>query len=91
MKPALIITSHVINTINALPDEERQAITSTLAADLLLGEETASESLTPMQQMIYTMIRSYVTRDTARFSGSGNTVRTLSSANDPFCHRAAAI
>lgn len=89
MKPAAVITSHVINTLNALPAEERAAITSALASELLLGETILNESLTPMQHMIYSMIRSYVTRDTARFTAESS--GEAPNANDPFCARSVAI
>ena len=83
MKPAVVITPHVINTLNALPSEERDAIASALAANLLLGEEVADSTLTPMQKIIYTMIRSYVRRDTARFSNLCS--RNGTHPDDPFC------
>lgn len=85
MKPAVVITPHVINTLNALPPEERAAITSALAADLLLGEKIVDATLTPMQKIIYTMIRSYVRRDTVRFSNLSSLNGTR--PDDPFCRR----
>lgn len=85
MEPAVIITSHVKNTINSLPAEERAAIASALAAEMLLGNESGISALTPTQAMIYSMIRNYVVRDTARF----NTIRTSAGQNnaDSFCPR----
>lgn len=65
MGTAIVITPNVINTINALPVEERLAITAALASELILGKESAS-SLTPVQAMIFSMIKNYVTRDTER-------------------------
>lgn len=65
----MVITPHVVNTINALPAAERQAISSALANEFILGRDPA-ESLTPFQVMIYSMIRSYVARDTRRITAS---------------------
>lgn len=65
MDTTIVITSNVINTINALPIEERLAITAALASELILGKESAS-SLTPVQAMVYSMIKDYVNRDSER-------------------------
>lgn len=60
-----VISSNVINTINALPVEERLAITTALAAEMILGADPHGQ-LTPIQEVLYTMIRRYVTQDTRR-------------------------
>ena len=65
--PALVITPHVVNTINALPDEERSAISVALANEFILGKDP-TEGLTPVQAMIYSMISFYVRRDIRRHS-----------------------
>ncbi len=65
MGKTIVITPNVINTINALPTEERLAITAALASELILGKESAS-SLTPVQAMVFSMIKDYVDRDTER-------------------------
>lgn len=62
---SFVISTHVINTINALPTDERVAITTALAAEMILGENPKG-MLTPMQQLLYTMIRRYVAQDSAR-------------------------
>lgn len=72
--PALVISSHVINTLNSLPENERVAVTSALAAELILGEDVAGAGLTPMQLMLYSMIKSYVKRDTYRFTHNSGKV-----------------
>ena len=64
---SILITTHVINTINSLPDEERTAIANTLAAELILGEKP-EDSLSPMQEMIYSIIRFYVKQDTIKYT-----------------------
>lgn len=65
METAFVITPNVINTINSLPQEDRLAITSALAVEMILGCETTS-GLTPVQEILYAMIKSYVSRDTER-------------------------
>lgn len=64
---SILITPHVINTINSLPDEERTAIANTLVAELILGEKP-EDSLSPMQEMIYSIIRFYVKQDTIKYT-----------------------
>ena len=39
METAFVITPHVINTLNALPEQERVAVASALAVELLLGTQ----------------------------------------------------
>ena len=67
METAFVITPHVINTLNALPEQERLAVASALAVELLLGAGCNGE-LTPMQEVIYAMISQYVHRDTQRYN-----------------------
>lgn len=69
METAFVITPHVINTLNALPEQERLAVASALAVELLLGARCNGE-LTPMQEVIYAMISQYVHRDTQRYTES---------------------
>lgn len=65
--PTMVITPHVVDTINSLPADERGAISSALAQEFILGRDP-SETLTPFQTMVYAMIRSYVSRDTRRMA-----------------------
>lgn len=65
MNQSIVLTPHVINTINSLPTEERYAIATALAGEILLGANIDGE-LTAQQQMIYSIIRDYIRRDTAR-------------------------
>jgi hypothetical protein len=67
MNSAIIITPHVINTIKALPEGERSAITNALAQEMILGRES-HQSLSPYQEMLYSIIRFYVERDTMKYS-----------------------
>lgn len=67
METAFVITPHVINTLNALPEQERVAVASALAVELLLGTQCRG-GLTPIQEVIYAMISQYVHRDTQRYN-----------------------
>lgn len=66
MNEAIIITPHVINTIKSLPTEERIAIASALTGELILGGDPSKE-LSPLQEMIYSIIRFYVRQDTLKY------------------------
>lgn len=70
MKTAIVITPHVINTINSLPENERIAIANALIRDMILESEKVVD-LTPMQTVIYAIIKQYVSRDTDRFVRTG--------------------
>lgn len=65
MNSAIYISPRVINTINSLPEDDRIAVASAIAGELILGSQ-ASGHLTPMQTLAYTIIRSYVKNDTYR-------------------------
>lgn len=56
------ISTHVINTINALPQKERIDISAALTAEFLLGEDPR-EHLNAFENILYTVIRYYVERD----------------------------
>lgn len=66
MNQSIVLTPHVINTINSLPTEERLAIASALAGEIILGTQINGE-LTPEQTMLYSIIRDYIRRDSIRF------------------------
>lgn len=65
MSSQIILSTRVIDTINALPSAEREAISSALTAELFMGEDP-SDRLTPFQAVIYSAIRYYVKRDSER-------------------------
>lgn len=69
MNEAILITPHVIDTIKALPVEERIAIASALTGELILGRDP-SKTLSPIQEMIYSIIRFYVKQDTLKYRQS---------------------
>ena len=66
MDNSIVISSHGINTINALPIEERNAIAQALASEMILGTDSCN-SLSPIQEMLYSVIRFYVKRDSIRY------------------------
>lgn len=66
MNHSILITPHVINTLKSLPVEERSAIANALAADMILGGDVTE--LSPYQQMLYSIIRFYVERDTQKYN-----------------------
>lgn len=65
MNQSFVLTPHVLNTINALPTEERVAIASAIAGEIILGASIEG-TLTAQQSMLYAIIRDYIRRDTAR-------------------------
>ncbi|MCM1293926.1 MAG: DUF6291 domain-containing protein [Bacteroides sp.] len=65
MKTSFVLSSKVINTIQALPAEERAKISMALAGDMLLGQNPR-DVLTAAQMIIYTFIRFSIDRDTQR-------------------------
>ena len=76
MTSPFVISSRVIETVKSLPDEERRIISSALAEELLCGEDPVKK-MSPLQAMLYSVVRYYVKRDSERSS-----VRdALSSAN----------
>lgn len=62
MEATLTITPRVINTITSLPAEDRDAITTALARELILGQEVDS-LLSPMQAIVYAIVKHYVKQD----------------------------
>ena len=65
MNAPFIITQRVINTIKSLRPADREPITKALSMEFILGENPES-TLTPIQNVIYAMIRFYVQQDAER-------------------------
>lgn len=65
MKTSLIISNRVIDTINSLKPSDRAPISNALSMEFILGRNP-EETLTPMQCIIYAVIRFYVTQDNER-------------------------
>ncbi len=62
----IVITPHVINTINALPEDERVAVASAFIGEMIMGVDIDG-SLSPIQTMLYAVIKSYVQRDSYKY------------------------
>ncbi|MCM1164033.1 MAG: hypothetical protein NC339_07290 [Muribaculaceae bacterium] len=60
-----VISSRVKNTLDALPATYREPIRQALEMDFVQGKNPET-ILTPIQGMVYAMIRFYVAQDTAR-------------------------
>ena len=65
MESSVIITKRVINTINSLSPADRAPISNALSMEFILGQNP-EHTLTPMQNVLYSVIRFYVTQDTQR-------------------------
>lgn len=65
MNKAIVISPHVINTLRALPSEERINIATAIAGEILLGNETSH--LEPIESMIFSIIRFYIEQDSYRY------------------------
>lgn len=62
----IVITTDVLNTLRSLPYEDRLNVASALAGEMLLGTAPATD-LCPEQHLIYSILRTYVQRASARF------------------------
>ncbi len=65
MNPSVIISPRVIDTINSLKPVDRAPISNALGMEFILGQNPEG-TLTPMQNIIYAVIRFYVTQDSER-------------------------
>ncbi len=65
MNASVVFSSHVINSVKALPESDRRAIANALAGEFLLGLDP-DEELTPFQSMLYTIMQFYIKRDSNR-------------------------
>lgn len=65
MATPVYISPRVIDTVTSLPIEDRIPISNALSMEFILGQDP-TDTLTPMQAMLYAMIRFYVTQDTER-------------------------
>lgn len=66
MNNAIIFSERVINTINSLPEEEKLAVTSAVSCEFILGVPM-KKGLTPLQQLLFAVIKSYILHDTKQF------------------------
>lgn len=69
MNEAIVITPKVLNALRSLPKEERASVATALAENILLGITDSVESrLKPVEQMIYNILRFYVTQASSRYA-----------------------
>ena len=66
-KQSILISPRVINTINSLPEDERIAVVTAFVGDMIMGVKV-EDSLTPIQTMLYAVIKSYVQRDSLQYN-----------------------
>ena len=52
-----------------LPKEEQIAVASAFVSEMIMGENPEGE-LSPLQTMLYSVIRFYVQQDSAKFNGA---------------------
>ncbi len=64
MNHNIVFSPHVINTLRALPENERLNIASAIAGELLLGAKI--NDLEPIENMIYSILRFYIKQDSNR-------------------------
>ena len=64
---SILISPRVINTINSLPEDERIAVVTAFVGDMIMGVKV-EDSLTPIQTMLYAVIKSYVQRDSYKYN-----------------------
>ena len=65
MATPVYISPRVIDTVTSLPVDDRIPISNALSMEFILGIDP-TDTLTPMQAMLYAMIKFYVTQDTER-------------------------
>lgn len=67
MNQAVVLPAHVLNTLRALPYNERLAVASALAGEMILGTDTPNDLL-PEESMIYSILRFYVKQASDRYT-----------------------
>ncbi|MDE6370857.1 MAG: hypothetical protein K2K92_05145 [Duncaniella sp.] len=65
MATPVYFSSRVIDTINSLPAADRLPVSNALTMEFVLGQDPA-DTLTPVQTMVYAMIRYYVKHDASK-------------------------
>ena len=51
---SIVISSHVINTINSLPEEEKVAVATAFVSEMIMGVDPEN-ALSPLQAMLYVL------------------------------------
>ena len=65
MATHVYFSRRVIDTVTSLPQEDRIAISNALGIEYILGMDP-TETLTPLQNILYAMIKFYVRQDASR-------------------------
>lgn len=69
MNNTIVITPNVINTLRSLPYDQRLAVASALAGEMLLGAGV-SDDMDPEDSMIYSILRFYVRQASDRYNNA---------------------
>lgn len=67
MNNSIVISENVINTINSLQPDEKKAVFNAFAYDEIFKVKRDFE-LSPLQEIIYAIVRDYIKRDSIRYS-----------------------
>lgn len=65
MASPVYFSSRVIDTINSLPLTDRLPVSNALTMEFVLGQDP-SDTLSPIQTMVYAMIKYYVKHDASK-------------------------
>lgn len=65
MATPVYFSPRVIDTVSSLPVADRLAIGNALSMEYILGMDP-SDTLTPMQNILYSMIKFYIDQDASR-------------------------
>ena len=85
MSTPVYISPRVIDTVTSLPVEDRIPISNALSMEFILGIDP-TDTLTPMQGMLYAMIKFNVTQDTKRNRTATSSANPLSVEPYTFAH-----
>lgn len=66
MTQSVFFSTRVLDTINALPFDDRSTMAAALTSEFILGADV-SGSLSGVQKMVYAIIRHYVRQDMRKF------------------------
>ncbi len=66
MENAIVITPKVISRMRGMSKEEQKMLIETLLCDEILKTERPSE-LSPVQELVYVLMRDSIMRDSARY------------------------
>lgn len=69
MVDSILLSSSVLNTISALPDNERKAVLNAFVCDEIFRVERDIK-LSPLQEILYAVIKDYIKRDTHKYHQS---------------------